>query len=136
MLASKREEVCMDPTDIGLFRLAERRLAWVDERQRVLAQNVANANTPGYVPGDVPSFAASLGQAGTGMARTNPAHLSGGSDPVGSFRRRSQHSADGNAVSLEHELAKVAETGATQELVLNLYHKYQGLFRTALGRTG
>ena len=29
----------MDPTDIGLFRLAERRLAWVDRRQQVLAQN-------------------------------------------------------------------------------------------------
>ena len=42
----------MDPTetgvaDIGLFRLAERRLAWVARRQELLAQNVANANTPG-----------------------------------------------------------------------------------------
>ena len=38
----------MDPTDIGLFRLAEQRLAWADQRQQLLARNVANANTPGF----------------------------------------------------------------------------------------
>ena len=38
----------MDPKRIGLFDLAERRLAWTDQRRGVLAQNIANANTPGY----------------------------------------------------------------------------------------
>ena len=43
----------MDPKRIGLFDLAERRLAWADRRQAVLAQNIANANTPGYKPHDL-----------------------------------------------------------------------------------
>ena len=34
-------------TQGGVFDLAEQRLAWLDQRQRMLAQNVANANTPG-----------------------------------------------------------------------------------------
>jgi len=127
----------MDPTDIGLFHLAERRLAWVDQRQRVLAQNVANANTPGYQPRDVLPFAASLSAAGAAMVRTDPSHLSGSSEAASSVRARSSsRSPNGNAVSMEHELGKVAETASTQELVTNLYRKYQGLFRTALGRNG
>jgi len=127
----------MDPTDIGLFRLAERRLAWVDQRQRVLAQNVANANTPGYQPRDVTPFSASFGAASAGLARTNPSHLAGSLDSAQTVRSRAPaRSPNGNAVSMEEQLGKVADTASTQELVTNLYHKYQGLFRTALGRNG
>ena len=54
----------MDPKRIGLFDLAERRLAWTDQRRGVLAQNIANANTPGFKPHDLKSFAATLGGAG------------------------------------------------------------------------
>lgn len=127
----------MDPTDIGLFRLAERRLAWVDQRQRVLAQNVANANTPGYQPRDLPSFMATLNGADGTLTRTNPQHLTGSAEGISAVRSRvSARAPNGNSVSVEHELAKVADTQTTQELVTNLYHKYQGLFRTALGRSG
>lgn len=128
----------MDTTDIGLFRLAERRLAWVDQRQRVLAQNVANADTPGYQPRDVSPFSASLGAAGAELVRTDPSHLSG--NPGGgasSMRAKAPgRSPSGNGVSMEEQLGKVADTASTQELVTNLYRKYQGLFRTALGRNG
>jgi flagellar basal-body rod protein FlgB len=127
----------MDTTDIGLFRLAERRLAWVDQRQRVLAQNVANANTPGYQPRDVAPFSASLGAAGADMIRTDPSHLSGSPSTASSIRAKVQgRSPNGNGVSMEEQLGKVADTSSTQELVTNLYRKYQGLFRTALGRNG
>ena len=127
----------MDPTDIGLFRLAERRLAWVDQRQRVLAQNVANANTPGYKPRDMPPFGATLRAArapSTGPIRaTSPARAA---SLQTSCRALAAKAPNGNAVSMEDELGKVADTAGTQELVTNLYHKYQGLFRTALGRNG
>ena len=127
----------MDPTDIGLFRLAERRLAWVDQRQALLAQNVANANTPGYQPRDVAPFAAALAQQGAALSRTDPRHLAGNATQAGAVRVASSGRApNGNAVSLEEQLGKVADTASTQELVSNLYHKYQGLFRTALGRNG
>lgn len=127
----------MDPTDIGLFRLAERRLNWVDQRQEVLAQNIANADTPGYRARDLAPFEASLAAQGVTLTRTSPSHLEG---PVGASGGREQRghgkAPDGNTVSMEEQLGKVADTASTQELVTNLYHKYQGLFRTVLGRNG
>jgi flagellar basal-body rod protein FlgB len=125
----------MDPTDIGLFRLAERRLAWVDQRQALLAQNIANASTPGFQPRDLPSFAAALAQQGN-LSRTDPQHLSGNAGAGSATTHKLGRAPNGNAVSLEDQLGKVADTAGTQELVSTLYHKYQGLFRTALGRNG
>ena len=65
-------------TEIGLFALAEQRLAWADQRQAVLAQNVANAATPGFQPSDLPSFASTLASvASVTPVRTQPGHLAG-----------------------------------------------------------
>ena len=77
-LARWRKLARMDATHIDLFDLAEQRLAWADQRQAVLAQNVANANTPGYKPHDLRPFADML--AGTRWCdpvRTQPNHLAG-----------------------------------------------------------
>lgn len=130
----------MDPTRIHLFDLAERRLAWADRRQAVLAQNIANADTPGWRPGDVAPFKAVLaGAAGTSLARTEPGHLPGtfAADLLaGTAARPTGREPDGNAVSLDQELTKVADTDTTQSLVTAIYKTYLGLFRTALGQGG
>src|SRR5271169_6404695 len=73
-----RQIAVMDPTQIGLFDLAEKRLAWTAQRQSVLAANIANANTPGFQARDVQSFESVL--SGTGPVepvRTQPAHMAG-----------------------------------------------------------
>ena len=136
----------MDPTengltDIGLFRLAERRLAWVGQRQQLLAQNVANASTPGFQPRDMPAFAPAFAKALSraepmaALARTSASHMAGNTPAAGSQPIRSRERApDGNGVSMEDQLVKVADTAGTQELVSNLYRKYHGMFRTAIGR--
>ena len=132
----------MDITDIGLFRLAEQRLAWTDQRQQLLAKNVANADTPGYRPQDLLPFAETLAATTAGgpvtPVQTNPMHLAGTLGPAaGRLDRMAKPEAkapDGNAVSLQDELTKVAETDHTQEFVLNLYHSYLGMFSTALGK--
>ncbi len=127
----------VNPTGIGLFQMAERRLAWAGQRQAVLAQNVANANTPGYQPRDVAPFAAMLGSVAPGLAATAPGHMQPAAGAAGLRHVRPRERApDGNAVSLEDQLVKVADTSSTQELVANLYRKYHGMFRTALGRAG
>lgn len=126
----------MDPTDISLFRAAEQRLAWVDRRQQLLAQNVANADTPGYRARDVAPFAAML--AAPGLSRTSAMHLDGSGAPGGSgssVGRWSERAPAGNTISVEDQLSKVADTAGVQQLVLNLHHAYQGMMRTALGRT-
>jgi flagellar basal-body rod protein FlgB len=123
----------MDPSDIGLFRLAERRLAWIDQRQQLLAQNVANANTPGFTPRDLPSFSGSLTQAG--LALTSPLHIAAaGHAAAAALAKPTERAPGGNAVSIEDELSKIADTAGSQELVLNLEHSYMGMFRTAIGK--
>ena len=121
---------------MGMFDLAEKRLAWIDRRQGLLAQNIANANTPGYVAKDLQPFAETLARALPDMAITNPAHMTGTSSAgrVDPSKRPAERAPDGNAVSIEEQLTKVADTDGAQALVTNLYKKYMGLYRIALGK--
>ena len=125
---------------MGLFDLATARMAWVDRRQQVLAQNIANADTPGYKPRDVTSFATQLqsvlGQSALTPTRTDPAHLAGTQDSALSLQKSliPQVAVDGNAVSVTDQLSKVANTSDTQALVENIYQKYMSFFMTALGK--
>ncbi len=126
-------------TQGGVFDLAEQRLAWLDQRQRMLAQNVANANTPGYQPQDLTPFATALAKADTAApARTQAGHLGGtqgGLLQADAQAKPAERSPDGNAVGTEDQLVKVADTEQAQELTTGLYTKYMSLFRLALGRS-
>ncbi len=124
-------------TDIGLFALAEQRLAWADQRQAVLAQNIANASTPGFQPSDLPSFASTLESvASMAPVRTQPGHLAGTSGgPLQPVIEKEAHGPDGNGVELDAQLTKVADTDTTQSLVTSIYKKYTSLFSMALGHS-
>ena len=125
----------MDPTQLNLLDTADRRLAWLDQRQAVLAQNIANASTPGWVPQDLPPFAASLAaETGTSLARTDSGHLPGTADDIltGVTPRPTARAPDGNAVAIDQQLAAIADSQTAQELVLNIYKTYLGMFNTAL----
>lgn len=128
----------MDMTQIPLFALADRRLAWLDQRQQVLAQNIANADTPGYTARDLVPFARLLEGAGAApaLAVTEPGHIPGRENgtAAGQSPRPAARAPDGNAVSLQQELVKMADNDANHALVANLYRKYLGLFRTAIGK--
>lgn len=127
----------MDPTQISLFELAKRRLAWAGKRQELLAQNIANTNTPGYRPRDLRPFAATLARAaGTAPVRTQLNYLSGtaADAPQTVTVRASTHALNGNEVALDDQLEKVADTETTQTLVTTIYKAYLGLFNLALGR--
>jgi flagellar basal-body rod protein FlgB len=131
----------MDPGRLSLFRLAEQRLDWLDQRQKVLAQNIANADTPGYSPRDLQPFASHLSHLARAAqpARTQPGHLAGASGaPAGARvdRDRQETTLDGNRVALDAQLMKVSDTEIHQGLTSSLYRKYLGLFRIALGRSG
>ena len=127
----------MDLSDEPLFALADQRLAWVDARQTLLARNIANADTPHWQAHDLLPFAATLQQANVTLARTDPAHLAPPESAGGTFGTQAvvaEQSPDGNSVALDAQLAKVADTDAAHELVMNLTKTYLGLLRTAIGR--
>ena len=131
----------MDPTrNTAPIALAERRMAWLEARQRVLAQNIAHADTPGYQAQDLRPFERMLaGGAGSGlgMVRTSALHLgaASGADPRAvRDRAAAERSRNGNSVSLDQQAMKVADTDTAHALATGLHRRYLGLFRTALGR--
>jgi len=114
----------------GPLELAERRLNWLDRRQTVLAQNVANADTPGYRPMDITPFARASGTAG---------HLAGAprrAAGAAEDRVAAEATPDGNAVSLDREALRIAETDSAHALAMAVHRSVMGMFRLALGRQG
>ncbi|MGH6768558.1 MAG: flagellar basal body rod protein FlgB [Xanthobacteraceae bacterium] len=125
---------------IPLFSMLRTRMHWHQERQRLLAENVANADTPKFQPRDLaplkldPSRPAT---ASVALVRTNAAHLTS----FGGIARFDQSRGDifearpsGNAVSLEDEMLKVAGNQMDFQAASTLYTRGLGLLRTAIGR--
>lgn len=125
----------MDVSSTDLFGLAERKLGWLEDRQRVLAQNVANADTPNYQSKDERPFEGILSAFTITPVQTNPMHMSAtGSGSGVVVTAGNGRSPDGNQVSIETEMTKVAETDNQQRFVTNLYGKYMSMFAIALGK--
>lgn len=107
-------------------------MAWAGQRQDVLARNIANANTPGYVARDVNAFKdvlAAQGRQDAGGFISTSTRSQGNPD-----RTNAARSLDGNAVVLDEQLEKVAETDTAHQLAMNLYKKYASMFKTTIGR--
>jgi flagellar basal-body rod protein FlgB len=135
----------MDLGGTGLFRLMKGKLDWLTERQQVLAQNIANSDTPHYRPSDLTGFSFDRALSQTRQlapARTAVGHMAGVSQAQGNDvqkdkpRHNYEVAPDGNSVIMEEQMTKVADTGMTYQLVTNLYRKHVGLMRTAIGRGG
>ncbi|MFM7303497.1 MAG: flagellar basal body rod protein FlgB, partial [Alphaproteobacteria bacterium] len=129
----------MDPTKTGPIALSEQRLRWTEARQRVLAQNIANADTPNYRPSDMQAFAKVLSGKLTEkqMVATNVNHLQGTRQQDGrTLKERISANRDpsGNAVSLEREALRVADTDSAHATALSVRRRYISMFMTALGR--
>ena len=43
----------MDLQNLTLFQMSEEKMRWLAQRQSVLSENIANANTPDYMPSDL-----------------------------------------------------------------------------------
>jgi flagellar basal-body rod protein FlgB len=128
-------------SDIPILAMLRTRMAWHQERQRVLADNVANAETPKFKPRDLlpPDFGRTAPAAGPAvLVRTDPMHLgasgAGGGSPTSDSRGRYQVRPTGNVVNLEQEMMKVAANQMDYQMVTTLYSRGLGLIKTALGK--
>jgi flagellar basal-body rod protein FlgB len=117
------------------------RMQWHQERQKVLAQNVANADTPNYKARDLvaPDFQRALGrQTALTLARTDAAHIGGGGGGGSQFQvergAANESRPTGNAVNLEDEMIKVAANQMDYQAAASLYSRSLGLLKTALGK--
>jgi flagellar basal-body rod protein FlgB len=127
-----------------LFTLISARTRWLAQRHGVLTQNVANADTPDFRPRDLKpaEFGKLLGRsAETGrplpLALTQASHVAGSGtrrQEIDSTRVDGYETAPaGNAVVLDEQLGKLAETQLDYELTTNLYRRQVGMLKTALG---
>jgi flagellar basal-body rod protein FlgB len=118
------------------------RLDWLNDRQRLLAENVSNANTPGYRARDLeqPNFQDLLRRSVAPVAlRTTAGRHLQGVGTTNDVRFKTIESdvigdKSGNSVRLEDEMMKVSQTAADHELMSNLYKKGMGMLRIALSR--
>ena len=134
----------MNFSDISLFGAMKSKLGYLYERQGVLAQNVANADTPNYMAKDVqkPDFTQYLsGTHGSlALATTNAKHISAKNSSSSGSRIINRDSTyelnpNGNNVVIEEEMAKIAENQMEYQKTLNLYRKTVDMFKTAIGKT-
>jgi len=135
-------------SDIPLFGMLRERMHWVQARQSVLSQNVANAHTPGFTAQDVreTDFRNVLKNSTSGqlqMAATRVGHLSGSPTTTsarGDFATKdapdSETSANGNSVVLEEQMMKVAENQMDYQTATTLYTKGLGMLRMAVTGRG
>jgi flagellar basal-body rod protein FlgB len=123
---------------LPLLQLAATRLGYLGQTQRLFAQNIANLDTPGYSPKGAASFDTFLTGGGSiPMVQTSAADIAAPIDNVASVQDQTADArgVDGNAVSLDQQLAAVSNNQLSQEFTVNLYQTYLGMFRTALGQT-
>jgi flagellar basal-body rod protein FlgB len=131
----------MNLPDLPLMSLLRERMSWLHQRQDVLSQNVANADTPGYVARDLkPQDFSNLmsGESGrsNALSATDPRHISMSSLSSSRFddvAAPDQATPNGNAVSLEQEMIKVSDTQAQFQAAANLYAKAMTMMKTAIG---
>jgi flagellar basal-body rod protein FlgB len=132
----------MDVFQLKLFQRLGERMGWLNARQTILSQNIANADTPGYTAHDVKALDFSQHLAGVESVapmRTNPMHLVGTMPTPGAFgdaksRPVYESTPVGNSVVLEEQMMKVTETQSDYQLMTNLYRKHLDMIRMALGR--
>lgn len=103
----------------GFFALASARMDWLASRQKVVAANIANADTPEYRARDVSSFEDFLGS-GTLEMRETPMSW--------------DQSPDGNRVVLEEQVLLAGETESSHRLAARLYGKGHDLISLAIGK--
>ncbi len=133
----------MDLSQIPLFEALTKRMTWLSDRQSVLAQNVANADTPGYVAQDLrqPDFRQILQQSTSQVAlvTTEPGHISAKRTLADiESKEVEQDGGDpgsGKHVSIEGEMLKVSKTANDYALIATLYRANIGLVKTVLGRS-
>jgi flagellar basal-body rod protein FlgB len=125
----------METNNPGLMDLLVRKMSYLNQKQVVHAENVANANTPGYRVREVApfSFGDALKQAGVGMTVTDPRHIVPASMAgANAITVKTKGSSDKNALDVEQQSMQVSQTGAEYQLVTSIYHKIAGLFKIAL----
>ena len=131
----------MDLQQFTLFGMIKDRMAWASKREQVLSRNIANADTPGFLPSDIKELDFKKALAETlppQVSVTNPGHMTGTPVATSRFRIEKQRapeeiSPNGNGVTLEEQIMKVGDTKGKFDMAASLYQKHLALQKLATG---
>jgi flagellar basal-body rod protein FlgB len=143
----------MDLNGIPLFSLLQNKLGYLSERQKVIAQNVANASTPGFTPTDLKTFdkqpgldpkssAGVLAQPGLSDAAVSPGStiaIKKSAQPkpwMAEIAPDSETTLNGNQVVLEEQMLKMSESRSDYDAAIGFYQKSLGLLHLAIRKPG
>lgn len=131
--------------DIPILSMLRTRMAWSQERQKVLAENVANADTPNFRARDLvapkfqdPTSISPQPVPMVSLARTESGHIGGLGQSGTPFRSESKGNYEvrptGNSVNLEDEMMKVAANQMDYQTATAVYSRSLSLIKIALGK--
>ncbi len=133
----------MGIANLPIFQALKSKMDWHQARQKLLAENVANAETPGYRAKDLEAFSFERmlkGQNSRSVATTttNARHISAANSGNDGFGVRSTENfeitPEGNSVVLEDEMMKIASNQMDYQAATSLYTRSLKLIRSAIGR--
>ncbi|WP_182084929.1 flagellar basal body rod protein FlgB [Aureimonas sp. ME7] len=123
-------------SEFFLFGLSSRRAEWLSARQAVVAENVANANTPAYRAKDVTAFDDTMQATALQMSGSNPSHLVASAGRDFGIDEQSQKPWDvthsGNSVSLEQEMLKAGEISREYALDTSIVKSFHRMYMSTL----
>jgi len=124
---------------LDILRMAQAYATHAATRQQAIAQNVANADTPGYRAIDTDDFAKTFNATrSAGMRQTRAGHMlpdrAAEAIPLRERSGAGHLSPNGNSVSLETEMVKAAEVRKEHDMALAIYRKSLDILRASLGR--
>lgn len=133
----------MDLDKVPLFSVMKKQIDWLTQRQEVLAQNLANSDTPMYRPSDLRKFdfnsLVRRQNMQVNMNATASNHLLGQQKQIRNFdavveRHPYETAPNGNSVVLEEQASKVSETQLAHKLTTELYRKHLNMYKLAIGK--
>nr|WP_295887002.1 flagellar basal body rod protein FlgB [uncultured Devosia sp.] len=129
--------------NMPVFTALTDKMRWHQTRQGLLAENVANAETPGYRGRDLAQYdyadrSAGFSSASVTTSATQPMHFSVSSAEGSVFDAQRmanfEITPEGNGVTLEDEMMKVTTNLMDYQAATSLYQKSIKILRTAMGR--
>ena len=120
---------------MNLFELAAQQRTWLGLRQATVAQNIANANTPGYKARAVADFDKTLTSMEVAPAATHPAHFALAGGQIASAAETAEPTAathSGNSVDLENELLTAGETNRSYALNVSVVKTFRRMMMAGL----
>ena len=121
-----------------ILSLLTQKMSYLNQKQAVLAENVANVDTPGYKQLDLKpfTFGDALRQANVGMAVTDPRHIvppaMDGANAKTFESKDVETNASGNSVDIENQMMEVSKNSVDYQKITSVYHKMVSLFTIAL----